>query len=135
MSGPGERTTAKAGVKPRSATLEVDAIPLDQGDGEGKGSTHKLLLLLLLLLSLLLSLLVLLLLLLSSSSLLLSLLLFCCCCLLAGCLTSQQHATVSQGRICSDNSTCCHTEKKIADQTFYLTSLYVGWLLNVPATG
>ena len=32
-------------------------------------------------------------------------------CLLVGCLTSQQHASVSQGRICSDNFTCCHTEK------------------------
>ena len=38
-----------------------------------------------------------------------------------GCLTSQQHASVSQGRICSDNFTCCHTEIKVADQTFYLT--------------
>ena len=38
-----------------------------------------------------------------------------------GCLTSQQHASVSQGRICSDNFTCCHTEIEVADQTFYLT--------------
>ena len=30
--------------------------------------------------------------------------------LFVGCLTSQQHASVSQGRICSDNFTCCHTE-------------------------
>ena len=36
-------------------------------------------------------------------------------------LTSQQHASASQGRICSDNFTCCHTEIEIADQTFYLT--------------
>ena len=42
-------------------------------------------------------------------------------CLLVGCLTSQQHASVSQGRICSDNFTCCHTEIEAADQTFYLT--------------
>ena len=42
-------------------------------------------------------------------------------CLLVGCLTSQQHASVSQGRICSDNFTCCHTEIEGADQTFYLT--------------
>ena len=28
-------------------------------------------------------------------------------CLLVGCLTSQQQASVSQGRICSDNFTCC----------------------------
>ena len=42
-------------------------------------------------------------------------------CWLLGCLTSQQHASVSQGRICSDNFTCCHTEIEVADQTFYLT--------------
>ena len=42
-------------------------------------------------------------------------------CLLVGCLTSQQHASVSQGRICSDHFTCCHTEKEVADPTFYLT--------------
>ena len=42
-------------------------------------------------------------------------------CLLVGCLTPQQHASVSQGRICSDNFTCCHTEIEVADPTFYLT--------------
>ena len=42
-------------------------------------------------------------------------------CLLVGCLTSQQHASVSQGRICTDNFTCCHTEIEVADQTFHLT--------------
>ena len=42
-------------------------------------------------------------------------------CLLVGCLTSQQHASVSQGRIYSDNFTCCHTEIEVADHTFYLT--------------
>ena len=41
--------------------------------------------------------------------------------LLVGCLTSQQHASVSQGRISSDNVTCCHTEIEVADPTFYLT--------------
>ena len=41
--------------------------------------------------------------------------------LLVGCLTSQQQASVSQGRICSNNFTCCHTEIEVADQTFYLT--------------
>ena len=41
--------------------------------------------------------------------------------LLVGCLTSQQQASVSQGRICSDNFTCCHTEVEVADPTFYLT--------------
>ena len=40
---------------------------------------------------------------------------------LVGCLTSQQHTSVSQGRICSDNVTCCHTEIEVADQTFHLT--------------
>ena len=42
-------------------------------------------------------------------------------CLLVGCLTSQQHASVSLGRICTDNFTCCHTETEAADQTFHLT--------------
>ena len=37
------------------------------------------------------------------------------------CLTSQQQASVSQGRICSDYYTCCHTEIEVADPTFYLT--------------
>ena len=36
-------------------------------------------------------------------------------------LNVQQHASVSQGRICSDNFTCCHTEIEVADQTFHLT--------------
>ena len=40
---------------------------------------------------------------------------------LLACLTSQQQASVSQGRICSDSFTCCHTEIEVADQTFYLT--------------
>ena len=42
-------------------------------------------------------------------------------CWLVGCFTSQQQARVSQGRICFDNFTCCHTEIEVADQTFYLT--------------
>ena len=29
--------------------------------------------------------------------------------------------SVSQGRICSDKLTCCHTEIEVADPTFYLT--------------
>ena len=41
--------------------------------------------------------------------------------LFVGCLTSQQLASVSQGRICSDSFTGCHTEIEVADQTFYLT--------------
>ena len=42
-------------------------------------------------------------------------------CWLIGCLTSQQQASVSQGRICSDNFTCCHPEIEVANPTFYLT--------------
>ena len=38
-----------------------------------------------------------------------------------GCLTFQQHASVSQGRICSHNFTCCYTEIEVSDQTFHLT--------------
>ena len=44
-----------------------------------------------------------------------------CFVLFVGCLSSQQHASVSQGRICTDNLTCCHTETEAADQTFHLT--------------
>ena len=48
-------------------------------------------------------------------------------CLLLACLTSQQYASVSQGRICSDNFMCCHIEIEATDQTFYLTpSQYTG---------
>ena len=42
-------------------------------------------------------------------------------CLLVACLTSQQQASVSQGRICSDSFTCCHSEIEVANQTFHLT--------------
>ena len=38
-----------------------------------------------------------------------------------GCLTSKQQASVSEGQLCLDNCTCCHTEIEVADQTFYLT--------------
>ena len=41
--------------------------------------------------------------------------------LFVGCLTSQQHASVSQGRTCSNNCTSCHTETEVAGQTFHLT--------------
>ena len=55
-------------------------------------------------------------------------------CLLVGCLTSQQQASVSQGRICSDNFTCCHTEREVADPTFYLTqSQYTDTGLTSPS--
>ena len=40
---------------------------------------------------------------------------------LVGWLTSQQHPNVSQGRICSDNFTCCNTQIEVADPTFHLT--------------
>ena len=53
---------------------------------------------------------------------------------LVGCLTSQQQASVSQGRICSDNFTCCHTEIEVADQMFYLTqSQYTDTGLTSPS--
>ena len=44
-------------------------------------------------------------------------------CLVRRELTSQKHASVSQGRICSDNCICCHTEIEVADQTFHVTQL------------
>ena len=44
-----------------------------------------------------------------------------CMKLFVGCLTSQQQSSVSQGRICLDNFTCCHTQIEVADPTFYLT--------------
>ena len=52
-----------------------------------------------------------------------------------GCLTSQQQASVSQGQICLDNFTCCHTEIEAADQTFYLTqSQHTDTGLTSPST-
>ena len=41
-------------------------------------------------------------------------------CWLVGCWVLQQHASISQGWICS-HSSCCHTEMEVADQTCYLT--------------
>ena len=41
--------------------------------------------------------------------------------LFVGCLTSQQHQSVSQGRVCTDNFTCFHAETEVADQTIRLT--------------
>ena len=43
--------------------------------------------------------------------------------------SAQQHASVSQERICPDRCMCCHSEIETADQ------LFICWLLNVPATG
>ena len=40
--------------------------------------------------------------------------------LLVGCLKPQQHASVSQGWICSHKFTCCHADTDVADQTLYL---------------
>ena len=55
--------------------------------------------------------------------------------IVVSCLTSQQHASVSQGRICSDNFTCYHTDIKVADQTFHLTqSQYTDTGLTSPST-
>ena len=39
---------------------------------------------------------------------------------LVSCLTSQQHASVSLGLICSDKCTCCHADTEVADQTCYI---------------
>ena len=43
-----------------------------------------------------------------------------CCLLFVGFLTSQQNANVSQGRICTNNFTCCHTAIEAAEQIFHL---------------
>ena len=52
-----------------------------------------------------------------------------------GCLMSQQHASVSQGQICEDNFTCCHTEIEVADQTFHFTqSQYTDTRPTSPST-
>ena len=40
---------------------------------------------------------------------------------LVGWLLNVPAISVSQGRICSDNFTCCQTEIEVADPTFYLT--------------
>ena len=45
-------------------------------------------------------------------------------------------ASVSQGRICSDNFTYCHTEIEVADQTFrFPQSQYTDTGLTSPSTG
>ena len=54
--------------------------------------------------------------------------------LLVGCWTSQQHTSVSQGQICLDNYTWCHTEID-ADHTFSLTqSQYTDTMPTSPNT-
>ena len=53
-------------------------------------------------------------------------------CLLVGCLTSQERASVSQGRTCSDNFTCCHTEIEAAGITLYLQYHVYTSKRNVP---
>ena len=40
------------------------------------------------------------------------------------CLTSQQHASVSQGWICSDNCTCCHTEIEVCRSNSHPVTVY-----------
>ena len=55
--------------------------------------------------------------------------------LFVGCLTSLQHASVSQGRICTDNLTCYYTEIEVADQNFHLTrSQYTDTGPTIPST-
>ena len=50
-----------------------------------------------------------------------------------GCLTFQEHA--SQGQVCSDDFTCCHTEIEVADLTFHVTqSLYTDTGPTSPST-
>ena len=52
-----------------------------------------------------------------------------------GCLLSQQHVSVYQERICSDNFTCSHTEIEVADPTFHLTqSPYTDTGPTIPST-
>ena len=54
-------------------------------------------------------------------------------CWLLACLTSQQHSSVSQGRICSDKFTCYHTEIGVADQISTSPShskLTQGWTVS-----
>ena len=41
--------------------------------------------------------------------------------LFVGCLTSQQHTSVSQGQICSDSCMCSRTEMEIREQACCLT--------------
>ena len=54
---------------------------------------------------------------------------------MVGCLTSQQHARISQRRIYSGNRTCCHTETEVADQTCYLIqSQHTGTRPTSPST-
>ena len=43
---------------------------------------------------------------------------FVCFCFFVGCLMSHQDAYISQGQVCS---MCCHAEREVADQNFYLT--------------
>ena len=53
--------------------------------------------------------------------------------LLVGCFTYQQRACVSQGRICPDICTCCHTEIEAVDQTWYFTqSQYTDTVPTIP---
>ena len=55
--------------------------------------------------------------------------------LFVGCLMSQQHASVSQGRICSDNFRSCHIEIEVAYQTVDLTqSQYIDTWPTSPST-
>ena len=44
--------------------------------------------------------------------------------LAAGCRTSQQHASVSQGLICSDNCMCCRADIEVAAQIFWVSHTF-----------
>ena len=50
---------------------------------------------------------------------------------LVGCFTSQQQASVSQGRICFNKCTCCHTEIESADKTCYMPSVFIDRAVNM----
>ena len=43
-----------------------------------------------------------------------------CVCVLFGCFTPLQHASESQGHICSGNCSCCNLSIEVADPTGYL---------------
>ena len=54
-------------------------------------------------------------------------------CWLLACLASQQHASVSQGRICEDICTCCHTEIEVISNVIsHPLSLSLSLSLSLP---
>ena len=123
LTQPGKSPMGYVGIEHRSAALEVDALPLGQRGGlhvlEKQNPKHN-----------------------QFHTAPVFLVIAGCLwwswtsvCWLVGCLTSQQQASVSQGRICTDNFTCCHTEIEAADPTFHLTqSQYTDTGLTSPST-